>query len=226
MKKLGIVAALALVTTVGGVYATWNYKGNAADSLTEQLNNGITITDAHVSGVYGVMDVVSDTLSLKIHNTGNYVPGWTDYSTGDVGGKLAIMYDIYDGAPAEITVNYTVTIENNLWDMDGDGTAETPILNLATAREGLAENEILKGSVTIDGVANAGTTVTAVEWNWAAIAKTGAGDAGWLEVNTAGGTLALETYEEYTRYRDAVKDIKISVAIEDKTAATTPTTNP
>ncbi len=70
MKKLGLLAAMAMVVTVGGVYATWNYAqtGNVAEVGTMAT---VVVPEAVVSTVKGSLEVSHNTLSIRIDDLGN-----------------------------------------------------------------------------------------------------------------------------------------------------------
>ena len=117
MSKLGIVAALALVTTVGGVYATWNYAGTNINEVSH--TSTIKITDASTTTKHGVIHVHGDTLSLSIDDIGDYKPGWNPTINNDNGGKLWIDFVPNTGAPDTLKFSYTITIEGNTYNDDG-----------------------------------------------------------------------------------------------------------
>lgn len=59
MKKLSLLVALALLITVGGVYATWSYAGtdDIADAYAEAK---VTIADTELTGANGTYKVESN----------------------------------------------------------------------------------------------------------------------------------------------------------------------
>lgn len=69
MKKFGLLVALALIVTVGGVYATWTYASN--DKVTA-AETELSLSLASYTLVGGGLDVVDGTgVSLVIDDTDN-----------------------------------------------------------------------------------------------------------------------------------------------------------
>lgn len=149
MKKLGIIVALALIVTVGGVYATWNYtvannKVDAVDTKatitltakTEiQLESG-TIT-VNPSGLSVEVDDKGDhTAVLKI--TGNIVVSFTgkddDNNARGIALKCSASDDCgeYNGSAVfkytDLTSGFEVT-DTNTWTISADDLSDLIQLN-------------------------------------------------------------------------------------------------
>ena len=69
-KKLSVLAALATVVTVGGVYATWNYATDTADTVVQELSIGMAAET--LQGKMGsiTVDIVG---GIEVENGGHYV---------------------------------------------------------------------------------------------------------------------------------------------------------
>lgn len=67
MKKLGFVIIMALVLTVGGVYATFNYAQNDVDPVNATLTKTIAGTDT--TKAKGTITIDVETFQLKIDDT-------------------------------------------------------------------------------------------------------------------------------------------------------------
>lgn len=69
-KKLSVLAALATVVTVGGVYATWNYATETAEPTEKVL--AIGMSTAVLQGKMGsiTVDMVG---GIQVENAGHYV---------------------------------------------------------------------------------------------------------------------------------------------------------
>lgn len=67
MKKLGLIILMALVLTVGGVYATFNYAQADVQSASKTLNKGIAGTDTETPK--GEIAINVDDFLLKIDDT-------------------------------------------------------------------------------------------------------------------------------------------------------------
>ena len=61
MKKLSTLIALALVITIGGVFAAWHYSIGAVDSL--QIGPGLQMTTVETTLRFSL----NEHLALKIH---------------------------------------------------------------------------------------------------------------------------------------------------------------
>ena len=67
MKKLGFVIMIALVLTVGGVYATFDYARNDIDPVNATLTK--TIAGADTATAKGTITIDVETFQLKIDDT-------------------------------------------------------------------------------------------------------------------------------------------------------------
>lgn len=108
MKKLSLIVAMAVILTIGGVFATWTYNDGTATAGTDTA--GITITGLATSTPKGTISVSVG--ELKIHNDGSYNTVW-DTTPDDT-----VTITFTPGATAaDAIVNngigYTVTIEEN-----------------------------------------------------------------------------------------------------------------
>ncbi len=63
MKKLGFVIIMALVLTIGGVYATFNYAQNDVDPVNATLTKTIAGTD--ITKAKGTITIDVETFQLK-----------------------------------------------------------------------------------------------------------------------------------------------------------------
>lgn len=92
MKKLSLLVALALLITVGGVYATWSYAGtnDIADAYAEMT---VTIADTVLTGANGTYAVTSN-LVLTV-----------DQVTEDH--EAGLVFASNNGAPIVLTVTFT-----------------------------------------------------------------------------------------------------------------------
>ena len=95
MKRLSLLLALALLVTVGGVYATWNYaQGTAAyreKFLTAHLTDKVTDT------AKGVIDVNIDGLTLTIDDADN-----NHHGELILAGEIVITFTPNEGADADV----------------------------------------------------------------------------------------------------------------------------
>ncbi len=85
MKKLSLLIALALILSIGGVYATWNYAQGDAVDVSAYLDRRTMITDAVVDATpKGTIAVDTSNFSLTIDDDNNdhvaelIKDGWID----------------------------------------------------------------------------------------------------------------------------------------------------
>ncbi len=213
MKKTSILAALALVTTIGGVYATWNYAGTKVDTVTH--DKGIVITDATTTTKHGIVHVHADTLTLSIDDIGEYTPGWNPTINNVNGGKLWIDFVPNAGAPDAITFKYTITITGNTY-IDDDGSEERIFSELngqaATGGTGVIVAETTK-TLDLTQAADSAECSGAYTINTWSVEQV----MGLLKVNDA---YTLDTLEEYNEFKENLKDVKIIVTVTDVTGVT------
>lgn len=91
MKKLGLLATLAMCVTIGGVYATWNYADTTTFVDRETVSIGLTAAGS-VTGES--LEITKNTLKFLIDDT-----------NGDKYGDAV-------SAEGEITVTYTAVANN------------------------------------------------------------------------------------------------------------------
>ena len=111
MKKLGLLATLAMCVTIGGVYATWNYADTSAN---------LTVDQAAVTGLTGMGTTEGE--ALKIQDGSNSLAFKIDDSDNDhqadtlvSSGSITVVYDVAS------TNNETATIYCNVSVTTTDG---------------------------------------------------------------------------------------------------------
>jgi hypothetical protein len=108
MKKISILIALALILTIGGVYATWNYAQGDVESV--ELDAVVSLTDKVVDTPKGEIAVDMSGLSIAIDDANN------DYVAELViDGDIDITFTASDIAPADVKANglkmqYTIAV--------------------------------------------------------------------------------------------------------------------
>lgn len=224
MKKLGIVAALALVTTIGGVYATWNYAGTKVTTVSHEKT--ISITDSDTTTVHGEVHVHADTLTLSIDDVGSsnktdgitdYTPGWNPAINDSNGGVLAIDFLPKAGAPDTVEFEYTITITGNKY--EDDVHSWQPIFKKVGATT--IDNNDYDGTGTI-------VVATTKKWKEASLSSSCSGayviDSWTLsqfqELLVVNDAFTVSTLEEYGKYKTALAGVKITVTVTDVTGST------
>jgi len=116
MKKLSLLIALALILSIGGVYATWVYS--QSDDVADITNaRAITMTEATFEGTYGTYSTDATSLTLKVDPK----QGTTHTTSLQIGGEIIIKFTPATHAPAEIKTNgvpttYTFGVSNAEWE--------------------------------------------------------------------------------------------------------------
>ncbi len=113
MKKFSLMAALATLVTVSGVYAAWSYAQGDAPAASDTAGLRLeTVTTTSKKGTIAI----TGSINIIIDDMGNYAAG----PKGS--GEFTISFAPNTGASVEaIPLAYTVTIAGaNAWDL-GDG---------------------------------------------------------------------------------------------------------
>ena len=120
MKKLGLLIAMIICITIGGVYATWTYTQNT-DVADEAVNMNMNLTDVAYSGSYGTYKVDTTNFSLSIDPKAGTTHTTALYVTGNV----IITFTPNSVAPADVKENavpttYTFSLANPSWKYEGE----------------------------------------------------------------------------------------------------------
>ena len=132
MKKLSLLIALALLISIGGVYATWVYS--QSDDVADITNaRAITMTNATFEGNYGTYNTDATTLTMKVDPKA----GTTHTTALYITGEIVITFTPATHAPADIKehgipTTYTFGISNDSWKYDGSNiiTVDTTSKNV------------------------------------------------------------------------------------------------
>lgn len=128
MKKLSLLVALALLITVGGVYATWTYT-QTTDVADESVNIPLNLTSVVHSDGYGAYVIDQSTLALKVEPK----PGTTHTTALTISGELVVTFTPSTFAPVEVKENgvpstFAFSLSNNSWKFDdGHDDGDTPL---------------------------------------------------------------------------------------------------
>lgn len=97
MKKLGLIIALALIVTIGGVYATFNYAQGNADTATQEV--GMVIAGKAGDTKKGTISITS-TFEINVDDTTGTLK--TGYTTT---GETKVKFTAATGADADVRDN-------------------------------------------------------------------------------------------------------------------------
>ena len=104
MKKLSLLVALALLITVGGVYATWSYVGST-DIIDAYAESNVTIADAVMEGTYGIYKIDSNLVLTVDQANDNHEAELVFGSNNDQPVYLTVTFTPSVNAPKAIKDN-------------------------------------------------------------------------------------------------------------------------
>ena len=192
MKRFGMLATMALVATIGGVYATWFYSQteDVADISGERV---ITMTGAEFTGGYGKYDVAMDGVSLLVDPKEGTSHTTALYITGDV----VITFTPDKGAPVEVK---------------NDGVATTYTLSIPV---GYANTYNTQTIITVDGTAQNATWQKQADGTF-----THTITADKLTSMIGIAEFVLDTKAEYDAFATALQGAQILVSVSDGKTST------
>ena len=214
MKKLSLLMALLMFSTIGGVYATWSYS---IGGLTERHHyiGKIQLTDAVSNGAKGAIEVDYSTLSMLVDNAGhhegtNYTPKLL------ITGNIVIKYTPAHDNPGPIDLYYHLGmsipatdehIENpagHLTFMYGDPETATPIFTKYDNA-----TKMINKSALIEHNDGAYYTYTITAEMLAAMI-------------IIDNTVVLDDYSLYQAYNRALGSVNYGIAVGEYVATPTP----
>lgn len=150
MKKLSLLVALALLITVGGVYATWSYVGST-DIIDAFAESKVTIADAVIEGTYGIYKIESNLVLVVDQATDEHEAGLLFNSNNSSPVYMTVTFTPSANAPQSIKANAvpselywgtTVPMEYKMdvnGNYDENGTAK-PIFKFSNIGDGYLNN--------------------------------------------------------------------------------------
>ncbi len=181
-KKISILLLLALVVTIGGVYATWGYAqgsiGNALSSLDVGEGKNIYITGANSDSSAGTIKINTSDAKIVIDDTNNDHVADLIYE-----GNIIISFTPSPGADEDVVTNgVTLTLTGTCtadWEYDN-----TAIFAFTDGFSKTYEGAEMEGGVQT-------YTIPADDWS------------SWLIFN-GGEDLVLDTMIDYEGFHDAL----------------------
>lgn len=120
MKKLSLLIALAMLISIGGIYATWVYS--QSDDVADITNaRAITMTNATFEGTYGTYNTDASTLLMKVDPK----PGTSHTTSLVITGEIVIIFTPATHAPADIKgsgipTTFSFGVSNPNWTYNGE----------------------------------------------------------------------------------------------------------
>ena len=154
MKKLSLLVALALLITVGGVYATWNYAQGDATSKTGYLDKVTLVADSVVDSAKGTFEIDTTNLKITVDDTNN-----DHVAELLIEGDIKITFTPSTGADKTVQDNgilmqYTLSTTDNynfgsrtIFSVD----TETQFLNDTASKTATVTADDLKALISLNG---------------------------------------------------------------------------
>ena len=126
MKKLSLLIALALIVTIGGVYATWIYTGDDVADITD--SKAIKLTNATFKDTYGTYTSNVDNLIITVDPKQNHTNNHT--TSLIIEGYIEITFTPDENAPGDVKTGgvntvYWFSVSKDNWTFnDGSGTKD------------------------------------------------------------------------------------------------------
>ena len=214
MKKVfSVLLAIALIATVGGVYATWNYiqdqgASSATDTFTVKLA-GESISNADI----GTIEVIAQGGIIIDDVDGDHKADivWEEGSKFDIIVTPKAGYTIENLKAMGVTLSYTLSVEG-IFGYNHESNLVDNSISLVWSRE----NGVI--DFTEDGT-QLTTTIVAqsvdkvVDGNTYKVAA----NFSWKQGSTVVDGVYLPTYEDYLNYENAITAAKITITVTDTT---------
>lgn len=108
MKKLGLLATLAMCVTIGGVYAAWTYNDTTSFVDRETVSIGLTPA-GNVTGES--LEITENTLKFLIDDTDNDKIG----DTIDASGSIIVTYYALENNYETVNIYCNIEIDGTLY---------------------------------------------------------------------------------------------------------------
>ena len=185
-KNIGLLATLAMVVTVGGVYATWNYATSSPAAVNLSTGN-FTINSATTSASKGTLTAaLSADAEIHVKNAGSY------QAALEVTGKLTVNFaaaaDAEPNTNDGLEIAITYSISGDTFEVDD---AEQHLFTLYTETDG--------------GAVKNYDNVTSLEIPLSEV----------FALNSSYDTV-LETYAQYQTFAALVNAAEITISVADR----------
>lgn len=99
MKKMSILASLALCVTIGGVYAAWNYADKNVSTTYAAM--GVSVTGVTSQSEKGTLQAVGTNVALQIDDVANTKLHTTEF-VYDANGYFTVTFTANANAPVDV----------------------------------------------------------------------------------------------------------------------------
>ena len=210
-KLLSIFVAFALMVTVGGVYAAWNYYQGNPYQNTKYFDDVTSILDSDIAGAAGSYEIDKTGLSIVIDDTdGNYIAELV------ITGSFKLIFK-----PTNSEVNEDIIrglgIQFTLGNHAGlvyPAASSTNIFNIDTTTVVAGEDIVIDESRTIDVGDFEKNNVTG-NWEWTVPAEV-------LQHLITLGDFDLDTAAKHAAFKTQLHSGAISILIEQEGGSPTP----
>lgn len=214
MKKLSLFVALALLVTIGGVYAAWIYPADNAlvGSATKTFTGNMTSVETSATSKGEIyVDTANDTLKIYIDDAGNYDSEDRYQAMPIAQGSIDVYFRPLDGVSSSIEnsgipLTLTVAISGTQTTVKDDGNHDVKIFTVGTATLDLSNGE--KQATGVHAGAFKVTITGQQILDMLNFCKDGVEDH----------TVTLDTLDENKAFGDALNTYTINLTISEKTA--------
>ena len=221
MKKLSLLMALAMLITVGGVYATWIYNEGVATPAHEHFTEIRLDEEYNQNSPRGTIKLDTSALVIEIDHEGDYVPRM--YMTGSVYVYFKPSDTAPDVADGVIDLEFALSASQLMQQVTG-------ARDLIKYQYGETENDAVNVFSTYDETYHAvvGAPVFVAEegtyQGWYRYEITADQLDDLMVLNTDAflandKALALTKYEMFTKYKTAVNSFRYGITVRDALAA-------
>ena len=202
MKKLSLFVALALVVTIGGVYAAWLYPADnaAVGSATKTFTGNMTQVDTQATSKGNIsVDTSTDTMKIFVDDGGSFVAKATAQGSFTVrfAPVAGVSQDIADNG---IPMVLELAVAGTQTEFVDDQSHSIKIFSVRTATIDLGNGtKQSDGSFTVDVTGEQILNCLA-----------------FCEHEGVAHTVTLETLEENQQFSTALNTYTISLTIKEK----------
>lgn len=118
MRKLSTLIAIALIVTIGGVYAAWNYAQGTTASV--EITREVQMAQVITSGNKGTIKATPTNVAFIVDDAGNY------QAKLDASGSFAITFTHATGADAD-TINKGIVMKATITLKTTPGVADSAL---------------------------------------------------------------------------------------------------